>query len=343
MTKFFLSVLALSFSILPLKSFAWGERGHNVICDVASKLVQEPNLAKFFANRGEALGHTCNIPDILWRNVPEGKPGDQAHFLDPENAGVTLDNVPVAIADYFSLRKTEENNQQKAEALGSNWWRAQQLYNLALLDGRIAQTSPAPSASDAQNGQYPYNQAVLGFLTKLGLMGHFVGDQAMPYHNTADYDGFGTGHGGIHGFYESQCVAFYEFSLINDVKIAADAARITRPAGSVSMTPMEIFRKVSQESMAEKNEVEVLDVVLEPSKITTDANGLQFKTYAKRSPLETACPPFRALIVKQMARSALALAELWDMAYLESNRPDLKPYRSYVYPLVPQYIPIDYF
>ena len=38
-------------SVFSLKSFAWGERGHHVICEVSTRLVESEELADFLQGR----------------------------------------------------------------------------------------------------------------------------------------------------------------------------------------------------------------------------------------------------------------------------------------------------
>src|SRR5262245_28714833 len=81
--------------LLPQLTFAWGERGHHTVCQVATQLVKDPYLANFLKGRMHSMGHTCNVPDIYWKDLGEvAKIGDATHFLDPENLGYTLETVP---------------------------------------------------------------------------------------------------------------------------------------------------------------------------------------------------------------------------------------------------------
>lgn len=333
-------ILAVLFT-LPTICYAWGERGHHTICEVATRLVKEPQLKKFLEPKGHVMGHTCNIPDIYWRDLGAlSKPGDQAHFLDPENVGILVNAVPTKLDEYFSLKVGQETPQQKADLLGTLWWRVEQFFDLGSSAGKSAQLAPLPDSKNQQNPDFAFNKNVYTFMLNLGLMGHFVGDASMPFHNSADYDGWVTGHGGIHSFYETQCVAFYDINLTSEVKTAADllvSQGYVQTGSGVEMT-----RKISLDSFSEKATVETLDKVLTPSKIVTDEHGLQTKTYAQREKNEIACPPFHDLIVKQMARSSATLAALWDQAYVSANKPDLNAYKLYKYPLSPDFVPADY-
>lgn len=335
--KLFVSTL---FILLATHSYAhaWGERGHHTICEVATKLVKNAELKKFLATRSEVMGHLCNVPDIYWRNLPngEGATGDETHFLDPENAGVSAAQVPTDIGAFYALLKTAESNQQKAEKLGSNWWRVQQFYNLSQQSAIVASSAALPDPQHTQDMTLPYNKSVSDFMTRAGLMGHFVGDATQPYHNVADYDGWGTGHGGIHSFYETDCVAFYDMSLSSEVEVSANKE------GVQSLPVLDRMKMLSSFSAAEKPQIEVLDKMLAPSTIAIGPDGVPRKVYGQRSSVSVACAGFRPLIVKELGRAAANLAALWDDIYVSGKTPNLSAYRSYVYPLTPAFVAPDY-
>src|SRR5262249_10965561 len=95
--------------------------------------------------------------------------------------------------------------------------------------------------------------------------------------------------------------------------------------GSIKSAPvLSVMRSISLDSHAEKATVIALDKIVSPSSKSVRA---------KRLSLELACPVFHDLIVLELARSAVALAQLWDRAYLESQNPHLEGYHSFHYPL----------
>ncbi len=323
-----LSLLFFGFSNVV---FGWGERGHHVLCEVATRLVTNPDLAQFLQGRGHQAGHVCNIPDINWRSLPtQTKAGENSHFMDPENLGYAIDTVPVNLGDIATAKNLSK--EQVAIDLGSLWWRADQFWRRAKTAAEAAKLAPLPTSSQQQDNANPYNQAVYNFFTDLYLMGHFAGDASMPYHNTADYDGWAKGRGGIHSFYESASVSALGLDLVDDVFKAAEPMRAQ--AGPWT-NAVDKIRAVSIKAMAEMATLDSLDVILAPSVEAT-------KTYAKRPSAADAAKHFRPLIVEQLARSAALLAEMWDAAYEAGGKPNLKAYRSYRYPLAPDYVPIDY-
>jgi len=328
MKRFALSLLVFGLSNV---GFGWGERGHHVLCEVATRLVTNTDLAQFLQGRGHQAGHVCNIPDINWRNLPsQTKAGENSHFMNPEALGYTIATVPVVFADIATAKNLPKD--QVAIDLGSMWWRADQFWRRAKADAEAAKLAALPTPAEQQDNAHPYNQAVYNFFTDLYLMGHFAGDASMPYHNSTDYDGWAKGRGGIHSFYESTCVSAQGLDLAQAVFKVAEPMRAQ---ASPWTNAVDKIRALSVQAVADTATLESLDVILAPSVQAT-------KTYAKRPSAADAAVRFRPLIVEELARSAALLAEMWDAAYEAGGKPNLKAYRSYRYPLAPDYVPVDY-
>ena len=68
------------------QALAWGGRGHDTICRVASFLVKEPGLKEYLQNKPQMMGHLCNMPDFYWKSLGGDavKFGSPAHFIDIE-------------------------------------------------------------------------------------------------------------------------------------------------------------------------------------------------------------------------------------------------------------------
>ncbi len=322
----FLLSLTLSHAL-----YGWGERGHHVLCEVATRLVANPELSEFLQGRGHQAGHVCNIPDILWRNLPaQDKAGENSHFLDPEPFGYTLDTLPLVFADIATAKGV--TRAKLAVDLGSLWWRADQFFRRAKANATAIGLATLPTSAQLQDNSHPYNQAVYQFFTDLYLMGHFAGDASMPYHNTSDYDGWQKGRGGIHSYFESAAVTAQPLQLAEWVY---QAAVLLRAQSGVWTSATQKIRAVSIQAMREMPELDALDVLVKPSVAAT-------KTAAKRPPVKESAKRFKSLLVKELARSAALLAEMWDAAYEAGGKPNLKVYRSYRYPLMPDYVPLDY-
>lgn len=349
--RFHVGMVVFCAALSSVQALAWAERGHHVICEVASRLVEEPGLKKFLLSRQHQLGHVCNIPDIYWRDIrPQNPIADATHFMNPENYNWSAAEVPTSLAEISRL--TGDTPDVIAAKLGTLWWRADELFREASGAVAAAKAATPPTGAQAQDNANPYNAAVYKFLVSLGAFGHFVGDSTMPYHNTKDYDGWGRNRGGIHSYYESASVNALGLDLVEAVFQKAAAARRRElremqqqqaSAPSVDTRPIvEIMRESSAIAMSEISEIERLDNVLEPSTMVTQPTGEVVKTTAKRPPADVQARVFRPVITKELSRAALLLARLWDRAYREGGMANLDAYRSYRYPLSPDFVELDY-
>lgn len=310
---------------------AWGERGHHEVCATATRLVQNAQLKRYLRGRLHMMGHLCNIPDTSWRSLPGAKGGDQSHFMNFENLDLTPDTMPLDWNELVQLKKGTVAGKNKkvvhdvGATLGSSWFRYQQFHGLAAEAGRKGDTSL--------------------MISHMGVMGHFVGDAAQPLHNTTDFDGWESGHGGLHSYYESQVVSELPLDLSEQIYQRAVAIRTERLAsasagGVFGGNSMERIRNVTKAALSEKSRILEVDVVLAPSKQERDARGVSKRVEAKRrSPQETA-KDFQPLIVNQMAWAAAALAETWDQIYVEAGEPRLKA--DFNYPFRPEYVAPEY-
>lgn len=335
---------------LPQKSFAWGARGHSSICQAAVFLVKSQNLKEYLQNKPDMMGHLCNVPDIYWKSLSDEarKYGDPGHFMDVEIIGVKVKDIPT---DYKSIveKYTGSDNKIKEGAkifnvpneLGSNWWRADQFYRRAAEEGKKLKTLTPPSNSkEEQDENFEYNKAFYNMIVNLGLMGHFVGDNGQPYHTTSDYDGYAVGHGGIHAYFEDSSVAYFGPDLV---------ARIVTRAKSVKTAPflkdgtvIEKMRTLGEISNNEMKIITKLDPVIKPSTMKSE-KGMNLRTPAERKPASVGFKKFESHIVQEMARSAALLAQLWDQIYVEAGEPAMKAYKSYKYPLTPDFVMPDYY
>lgn len=343
--------LLLSAALLaaPGVAQAWGGRGHYTICSAAVHLVQDKNLAKFLKYRPHIMGHLCNVPDVYWKSLPAAvsKPGNPAHYIDPEVLGLAVKDIP---ADYKALEKdfTGKPNKFKPEStlfsipeeVGSLWWRADQ-FDRRIVERKQAMSSiVAPkNGKEEQDNEMPYNKEINDMMVNMGLLGHFVGDVSQPLHNTADHDGWAAGHGGIHSYYEEQVVGEAPEDL--EARIVSTARKIKKAAWLEDKPVIERMRAMSEESAKELSKVFAKDPIKKKSERRSE-KGMDIRTPAERESTAVGWKKFESLIVGDMARSAKLLAALWDKEYAELGKPDLSAYRSYKYPLTPDFVTLDY-
>lgn len=179
-------------------------------------------------------------------------------------------------------------------------------------------------------------------LLDLGLMAHYSGDASMPYHATADWNGYATGEGGIHFYFESDCVDAFEPGLAADVLRAARAHRKAWAARwkAAGTAPRDLVRAVLQESLAATARVKALDrrhaiVTLQPPGETKDA---------MRKPASEGCRAMRSLVVERLATGSALTALLWE-SVLPAQGVDFSGARSMLFSdleAAPDYVPPSY-
>ncbi len=346
----FLKIFSIFTFILLSKqeSFAWGGRGHDTICEAASFLVQEKELKKFLQTRTHIMGHLCNIPDIQWRSESGDvrSAGDPTHFIDPEIIGYTVKNVPLDLEKLkkdFTGKPSQLDKEEKIYSvprqLGSVYWRVDQLMRiLNNLQKDFADAKVPANKSEEQNNELPFNKATYTFMTTAGVMGHFVADAAQPYHTTSDYDGWDSGHGGIHAYYEDALVSHIDGELLT--RIMKQARTLKHPDWTKG-TYVERMRSYTIAAYNDIEKIKKLDPIIKKSEVKLE-KGMKLKTPATRKDASEALKKFEPLITTHMARAAWMLAQLWDEAYRNAGKPQLSSYKSYKFPFNVDFIYPDY-
>jgi hypothetical protein len=333
----FLPAFCLVTSVLwanPRTAQAWGYRGHQAICVAATWLVQNPDLRAYLKHRSDEMGYLCNIPDVYWRSQDENHSGDPGHYFDIDVLKIAPEQMPET---YEEVLKKEGIPLDSKKAVtdatvkfGALFWRANQFYQLAIKDGSaINQRKPPKNHYDEQDWDLPYNESVFKMTVMMGILGHYPGDDSMPYHVTSNRDGWNNGHGGVHSYYEQDIVN--EIPLDLDQKIYKQAQKLPWPDAKKSV----VARLVSLALLSEADikKADEADHFIKPS---------EGSKKAVRRPAIKEYPKFQDLIVVQMARSAKMLAQFWDEIYVAAGKPDLTPYKSYKFPTQPRFIPMDF-
>ena len=355
MNKYILSFLMIS--LFSSASFAWGGRGHSSLCEAASFLVQEPGLKDIIAHKSHIMGFLCNIPDTHWKNIgPQiSQIGSPAHYVNSQILGLDPKDVPT---DYQKILNeyTGKPNKIKGgtifsipQEFGSNWWRADQFFRRASdLKEAFSKSSLPTNSKEEQDDNSTFNNSADQFFTNIGLMGHFVGDNGQPFHSSADYDGYLSGHGGIHAYYEDAIVSALDYDLISKIvrkgkELQALAKKKDKRVSFLNeKTVVEKMRSLSQISVSEVPDIYKIDQVKSASTLKEE-KGMQIKKIAERLPATQLATKFEPLVVRQMARSAALLAQLWDQAYVNAGSPKLAVYKSYKFPFQPEFINPDYY
>lgn len=333
-----------------LNSWAWGGRGHDAICQSAVFLVKSSALKDYLLNKPHMMGHLCNIPDIHWRNLPSDQTqhGNPTHYVNPEIVGLSAQTLPTEIKDIIQKYTGQENMIRLGSKIssipldmGTSWWRADQLFRMALNTAKeIKKDQPPTNSKEEQDDNLPYNKHFYEMVLALGIMGHYVGDNAQPFHVSSDYDGYAAGHGGIHAYYEDSSVAHFGADLHS--KIVSTAKKMKKTHFLNGRNTIEKMKKLGEISSLETKDVLKVDPVTKPSSLRIE-KGMSLKTPAERKSAEIGHQKFEKLILNQMARASLLLAHLWDEVYLQAGSPEVKAYKSYKYPLTPEFIYPDYY
>lgn len=344
------AILFLTLTFLSSQVFAWGGRGHDAICSTAAFLVKEPGLKEYLQNKPQMMGHLCNMPDFYWKSLgPDvGKLGNSTHFIDPEITGLKPIEIPLEYTkietQYTGTENKFKNDGSKIFSIptefGSVWWRANQfVQRCADLAKDFAGAKTPTNYNEEQDNELPYNKLAFQFVVNLGLMGHFVGDTSQPFHTTADYDGYAVGHGGIHSYFEDGVVGQFDGDL--EARILKEARAMKNPSFLKGPTVLEKMKALSEISIKDVKKIIALDPVIKASSIKKD-KGMEIKTAAERKPFDVAYKRMNGLIVTEMARGSLLLADLWDEAYVKAGRPKLAAFKSYKYPFTVDFIAPDY-
>lgn len=333
--------LAASLFACATSAYAWGERGHDLITRVAVqnlRVISDDNqaLVKPFVERNHMLGHLSNVPDIVWRapymTELERQENYSTHFINLEKVykGVaTWSDLPDAFEAYSKDALAEGHT---AVEVGTVPWRVSQLYN-RMVQALIL----AGQSEDKKALEDSVNQALL----MGGLMSHFVGDLANPHHTTANYDGQLSGQRGLHAYFEHEVVAQLPFELSARVAMQAKENWLaTYPKSeqkAILSNPQKLVWALVANSHSRLPELLKLDTqysLLEESKGEKDR--------ATRKPVTESARHYEAFAIERLAIGASTLSQLWVLAWQQAGAPDLSKFRSYYYPVKPDFIRPDY-
>lgn len=326
------------------RAHAWGERGHDVVTRVAARLVaarmpDDPSLSAPLTSREHMLAHLANVPDIVWRSGEQSvtKANGPTHYIDWEKIlpQPTYAGAPRTYAKAVEMAKAK--NLDMAADVGTAPWRVAQLAQA--LTAALVKVKQLP-ASELANGGKQLEERVNEALLYAGLLAHFVGDLSQPHHNTEDADGWRTGQGGIHAYFESELVNAAPLQLEADVyatALATQPAKALITAADAGTDPLTIALAESFDSLRYVDEVRALDATH-----AVTAKGDTKKKHAKRKPVSATLPYFQGRITERLATGADVLATIWINAWTAAGKPDMRAYRSYAYPTHPEFVAPSY-
>jgi hypothetical protein len=305
-------------------AMAWGDLGHRLVAETAVLLVERDlpdTWGRLFAGHRFHLGYYSNLPDVLFRRIDlaGGRLEAPTHFLYLDalagtasltpQALETLDTIPRGFPE--ARRHLEERIGRETFARsGSVPWRTAQLLDLA----RDQVGSVHAVLGGFQSGTVSQGDArrVYVGLSYFGLMSHYSGDAAVPHHASSAWNSYAEGQGGLHFYFESDCVTAFEPGLAAEVLESAlrnrarwlEAWRADRepPAGVVIRLLID-----SAEALPRLSEIDRRKVV---TKLGTPGREVD----ALRKAPQQGCRPMRALLIERLAKGAVATAHLWETA-----------------------------
>lgn len=277
------------------------------------------------------------------------------------------------------------------EQLGVTPWRAEQLYDLLVeafrcakskeniaLDripyayapvespfrepaDRLGETSEPPLPSYVCREGLSRRSDLYAAVVIAGTLAHFIGDQSQPYHPTADHDGWVTGNGGIHSYYEDNVVQNIDERLSVDVlQLASDPqfrASVWRAVGT-NINERHAVAKVlllmAVDAQRHKEETRIIDdqvAIIEKSAALAwgdhpryHPEGTIKRAIRKPSTDPRVLAAFRPLVVERLATSVVVLSKLWMGAWKRVGSPILSEVNQVTlpYPLDPPFIWPDF-
>lgn len=283
--SFSLFLVMLAFSSHPV--FAWGKRGHQVVCETAALLAaQEPN-GQFLKARAFDLGYYCNVPDFIWKREATYGMERPQHFMDMEHFEAAFKKKP-EVTKPFELSRKEFETQfpELNENSGRAFWRMRELNDMVTPLTQQMAALPDDKVKEKQALQEKW-------LVLVGVMGHYIGDLAMPLHVTENHDGQMTGQKGVHSYYEEDSVdeLYPKFRL--DVHNEAVKRWPKFKKENEKKTLAELMEQLSKISF--KDIKPLLDI---------DKKN-------KRDPVAKTSAKYQKLITKNLVDASLTLAEIY--------------------------------
>lgn len=343
-------LIGLATALLTLCSssvFAWGERGHDIVTRVAVQnlaVLSDSNLSftKPFRQRDHMLSHLSNTPDIVWRAKYMSKADRDlnypTHFINLERvyeSVKSLEDIDLNYADY--AKKARNKGIKDPAGVGTGPWRVIQLHSLM-----VASLKAAGAGKQRDDRIEATNQALL----YAGLMSHFVGDLANPHHTSANYNGQLTGNTGLHAYFESDVVGVLPLGLSSQTRamLQPSLLRTTVLKGmdkdkreAIVSDPRRLIFSLVVNSQNNLDRLTELD-----NQYSLLAASSDSKQSAIRELPEDVAPLFHGFITERLAIGAAVLSQLWLTAWQQAGNPDLSDYKSYDYPVKPDFIAPDY-
>ena len=348
----------LTSALLERDAQAWGNIGHRIVAETAAQVFEaDPETGPFgpFASRQRfELGLYATLPDTAFRSRDRahGKVEGPSHFLDLDfwlpahlqgkNRELALNQLNKEWQSHLlnnerGLKAHEAGTRNATPTIhGSLPWRISALKQRA--KESVKELGVFPSGYQGHSPDLPPSEApkapsapidelkrVYDWLWWAGVLAHYTGDSAVPYHASEDYNGFKIGQGGIHFYFEADCIQALSPGIERPVlrraqEIYAHWKKSPRLKEEPSLDPaIAMTLSVLDRGLKAKEIANQLDRKSAILKIQEPGSH----TFAKRKPAMKGCTAFRSILVEQLAVGAAFTAHIWKES-LPENLAQLK-------------------
>jgi hypothetical protein len=284
--------MRLLFAMIFLASpsaWAWGRRGHALVCENAAYLVAADPKADFLKNHSFDLSYYCNIPDFIWKEPATSQLETFNHYMNREVFEREIGHDKLAAA-YAMDRKTFDKTYPKVpEKAGRAYWRIREMDDtLMSYHDKLVAGGVNKDERRSLQGEW---------LKVAGFMGHYIGDLSMPLHVTENHNGSLTHQEGIHSFYEDV--------IVNELAYDKDGFNLSSEVQKAAALRWSKDRA----RLAQKS---VLDLMQEMTAESSMAATELFKVDKETGrDLAKAKKAHKPMIVKNLAMGAVYLAEFY--------------------------------
>ncbi|MBQ48999.1 MAG: hypothetical protein CMP10_16555 [Zetaproteobacteria bacterium] len=350
--------VSLGLCFTSLTAYGWGERGHDLITRVAAHILEKKGpdvapLSRIINQKQFMLGHLSNTPDIVWRSAekPVTSSNSPTHYIDlefvlqpkqimnPTAWPKNINELEKAIATQCSTKNKDfacapgKTLSKQMKKTGHAPWRVEQLLNAMSANLKnLGHKNPDPNT---------VKKNVDDALLYAGLASHFIGDLANPHHTSKNYDGWDTGNGGLHSYFETDIVNTYPMGFDKEVLEWALANKPYRKLQqqfnlNSKSSRHKVAFALAANSYSYLGQLHSIDDKHAIIKRSSNEHGLKIK--AKRASPDKVKASFKDFTKSRLALSADTLANLWLEAWIRAGKPKLNGYFSYYYPVKPDYV-----
>lgn len=284
--------VVLLLAVTPL--FGWGEAGHYIVNDAATRTL--PNdMPSFFYAAAPELIHLAYAPDRL-RGAGESADAANApdHFVDYEYLeGLKLTPDRYRFIGLLGTSGTLRKHGLYTSSTGFLPWRIAELSETLTAFWRMWRAAPAGSPERAFIEHSIVNTA--------GMLGHFIGDASQPLHTTMNYNGWVMPNPNRYN-YDCDAHSRFESNFISRVMTADDVIPEVAPPAARSDYFATAIDFVKQSN-----------VFVEPL-YRIDRDG----GFAYTGPISPMAKDFAAA---RLAAGASMLRDYWWSSWVNSARP----------------------